>query len=230
MSYQAKAFTVAKAARSGQFEDRSFTTQSTNIYRDSFKRLFDIALVLLLAPIAVPLIAIFVLIIASTGASPFYSQRRIGKDGVVFDMLKIRTMVPNAKECLEAYLAMNPAAREEWDCKQKLQDDPRITPIGKILRKSSLDELPQLWNVLRGDMSIIGPRPMMEEQKSLYPGRAYYKMRPGITGPWQVSDRNATTFAARAQFDNDYYDNLTLASDVSILAKTVSVVLRCTGC
>lgn len=229
MTTHVKEFTAAETATTGQFRQHSAAAQPSKIYRDRFKRVFDIILVVVIAPIAVPLIAVFVLAIASTGATPFFRQRRIGKDGAAFEILKIRTMVPNAKERLEAYLANNPEARVEWNSSQKLKDDPRVTSIGKLLRKSSLDELPQLWNVLRGDMSIVGPRPMMEDQKALYPGRAYYALRPGITGPWQVSDRNATTFAARAQFDKNYYDSLTLKTDLSILVKTVGVVLRCTG-
>ncbi len=229
MTTHVKEFAAAETASVGQFHHHSIAAQPSRLYRDRFKRFFDIALVLLMAPIAAPMIAIFVLITAATGASPFFRQRRIGKDGRVFEMLKIRTMVPNAQERLEAHLAASPKARAEWNSTQKLKDDPRITPVGKFLRKSSLDELPQLWNVLRGDMSIVGPRPMMEGQKALYPGQAYYALRPGITGPWQVSDRNATTFAARAQFDTNYYETLTLKTDLSILVKTVGVVLRCTG-
>ncbi len=138
-------------------------------------------------------------------------------------------MVPNAEERLESHLAASPQTREEWDSTQKLKNDPRITSTGKFLRKSSLDELPQLWNVLTGDMSLVGPRPMMENQESLYPGTAYYALRPGVTGSWQVSDRNETTFAGRAKFDTEYYYSLSLATDLKILARTVNVVLRATG-
>ena len=104
-----------------------------------------------------------------------------------------------------------------------------MTRVGRLLRKSSFDELPQLWNVLKGDMSLVGPRPMMPEQTSLYPGRAYYQMRPGITGFWQVSERNQSTFAARAGHDTAYANRVSLVTDVSVLAATVSVVLRGTG-
>ena len=99
-----------------------------------------------------------------------------------------------------------------------------------MLRRTSLDELPQLWNVLKGDMSIVGPRPMMMDQQSLYPGSAYYELRPGITGSWQVSDRNNTSFAERARYDSDYLDRLSLQEDASIIFRTVGVVLRGTGC
>ncbi|MDE9451646.1 sugar transferase [Aliiroseovarius sp. Z3] len=202
---------------------------SVRPYRDRFKRLFDIAFVVAAAPIAIPLIGIMLLLAALDGGKPFYRQRRIGKDGRIYNMVKIRSMVKNADQRLEAYLDSNPEARAEWDSTQKLKNDPRITKIGKFLRKSSMDELPQLWNVLMGDMSIVGPRPMMEDQKTLYPGAAYYAMRPGITGPWQVSDRNETTFAQRATFDTKYYYELSLKKDLEILSQTVGVVLRCTG-
>ena len=199
-------------------------------YRTRGKALFDYFLVLLAIPVALPLIAIFALLVAIGGGSPFYTQRRVGRNGVVFHMLKIRTMVQNADEVLAAYLASNPAARREWDTKQKLCNDPRVTRIGKILRKTSLDELPQLWNVLRGDMSLVGPRPMTTDQKSLYPGQAYYEMRPGITGSWQVSDRNQSSFADRAIFDEKYYRNTSFKADISLLCQTIGVVFRGTGC
>lgn len=198
-------------------------------YKTHFKRVFDILFVMAAAPIALPLVGLMALFVMFDGASPFYHQRRVGRSGRVFRMLKIRTMVPNAHARLESHLASDPLARAEWDSTQKLKKDPRITLVGKILRKSSLDELPQLWNVLRGDMSIVGPRPMMEEQMPLYPGTEYYAMRPGITGPWQVSDRNETTFAGRAMYDAEYYNSLSLKTDLTLLARTVGVVLRCTG-
>lgn len=191
--------------------------------------MFDVLFVLALAPIAVPVIAIIALVAALDGASPFYRQPRVGRQGRVFGMLKIRTMVPDAHDRLEAHLASDPLARTEWDSTQKLKDDPRITPVGKVLRKSSLDELPQLWNVLRGEMSIVGPRPIMADQTDLYPGTEYYSLRPGITGSWQVSDRNETTFAERARYDAEYDRTLSFKTDLSILARTVGVVLRCTG-
>ncbi|MEO0566873.1 MAG: sugar transferase [Pseudomonadota bacterium] len=194
-----------------------------------FKRVLDITLVILAAPFALPLVLLMALLVARDGSSPFFLQRRVGRNGEIFNLVKIRTMVKDAEAKLESYLEANPEARAEWDSTQKLKDDVRITGVGKFLRKSSLDELPQLWNVLRGDMSLVGPRPMMEDQKPLYPGSAYYAMRPGITGLWQISDRNQSTFAARAEFDADYFNSLSLKTDMSILARTVSVVLRCTG-
>lgn len=210
---------------------QDFYVADSNIkpYRDGLKRVFDIAFVIALAPIALPLIGLMMLLACLDGANPFYRQSRVGKDGRSYKMVKIRSMVPNADQRLEAYLDANPEARAEWDSTQKLKNDPRITRIGKFLRKSSMDELPQLWNVLVGDMSIVGPRPMMDSQKSLYPGAAYYAMRPGITGAWQVSDRNESTFAQRATFDTKYYYDMSFVKDLEILKNTVGVVLRCTG-
>lgn len=203
--------------------------QRLNLYKLCFKRILDISLVLLALPIALPVMVVMALLVARDGSSPFFRQKRVGQNGKIFSLLKIRTMVPDAEARLEDYLASNKEARQEWNSTQKLKNDVRITSAGKFLRKSSLDELPQLWNVLKGDMSLVGPRPMMEDQKPLYPGSAYYALRPGITGLWQISDRNQSTFAARAKFDADYYNRLSLKTDLSILARTVSVVLRCTG-
>lgn len=203
--------------------------QAGRLYRNGVKRALDILLVLLSLPVTLPPVLIMALLAARDGASPFFLQKRVTKNGRAFNMVKIRTMVPDAEDRLAAHLAKDPAARREWDETQKLKDDPRITRIGRLLRKTSLDELPQLWNVLKGDMSLVGPRPMMVDQQELYPGRAYYALRPGITGSWQVSDRNQGTFAGRAKFDADYYANLSFATDLSILLRTVAVVVRGTG-
>jgi lipopolysaccharide/colanic/teichoic acid biosynthesis glycosyltransferase len=138
-------------------------------------------------------------------------------------------MVPDAHEKLEAYLATDPEARAEWDATQKLKRDPRITTVGRIIRKTSIDELPQLFNVLKGDMSVVGPRPFMVDQQALYHGRRYYDLRPGLTGFWQISDRNECNFAQRAHFDTAYYRSVSLKTDLAVIARTVSVVLRCTG-
>lgn len=198
-------------------------------YRAFGKRAFDILFVVLTSPIGLLCVIGAALATSLGGQFPFYWQKRVGMGGKVFYMLKIQTMVPDADAVLKAHLAQNPAARAEWAEKQKLEDDPRITRFGHILRKTSMDEMPQLWNVLKGDMSIVGPRPMMMDQRSLYPGQAYYALRPGITGLWQISDRSEGSFAGRAIFDAEYNQELTLKRDLSILAQTVGVVLRCTG-
>lgn len=199
------------------------------LYRRTFKRMIDVAFVLLIAPFVLPMVLALCVLIALDGSSPFYTQLRVGKGGRTFRLWKLRSMVPDADERLARHLADNEAARMEWNAYQKLASDPRITTLGLALRKTSFDELPQLWNVLKGDMSLVGPRPMMPEQRDLYPGHAYYALRPGVTGPWQVSDRNTATFAQRAEFDTAYERNVSFATDVRLLIATVGVVLRGTG-
>ncbi|MCB2114970.1 MAG: sugar transferase [Rhodobacteraceae bacterium] len=199
------------------------------LYRNYIKRLFDIAAVLASSIIVLPVVLVLAMIVATDGSSPFYWNDRVGKGGRTFRMLKLRTMVPNADAMLQEYLDRNAEARLEWDSTQKLKTDPRITRIGRILRKTSIDELPQLWNVLIGDMSLVGPRPMMPNQRSLYHGLAYYALRPGVTGPWQISDRNESAFSKRAEFDSQYDATVSLGVDLRILFATVAVVFRGTG-
>lgn len=199
------------------------------LYMDGLKRWLDIALILITLPIVLPVTLLLMGFVALDGHSPIYVQRRIGRGGRVFRMVKIRTMVPGADALLQHHLDADPEARREWNESQKLRSDPRITRIGGVLRKCSLDELPQLWNVLKGDMSLVGPRPMMVEQKALYPGTAYFELRPGLTGLWQISERNESSFAARAGFDARYLAALSLRLDLAILFRTVTVVLRGTG-
>jgi lipopolysaccharide/colanic/teichoic acid biosynthesis glycosyltransferase len=189
----------------------------------------DICLTILLAPIAVPLIAFAALLIAMDGHNPFYSQQRVGKDGREFRIWKLRTMVHRADALLETYLAENPAARQEWNSTQKLKQDPRITKVGGLLRKISFDELPQLWNVFNGTMSLVGPRPMMLCQRDVYHGNSYYNLRPGITGLWQISDRNEADFLERVYYDDVYDRTVSLKTDLAVLIATVGVVLRGTG-
>lgn len=200
------------------------------VYKAGLKRALDLLLVSLAAAAVLPLVAVFALIIfLADGKSPFYSQERVGRDRRVFRMWKLRSMVVDADAALAAHLEANPAARAEWDRHQKLRNDPRITPVGRFIRKTSLDELPQLWNVLTGDMSLVGPRPIMTCQVGLYPGTAYYRLRPGLTGFWQVSSRNRSTFVERARFDRLYEMRLSLATDIAVILRTVRVVLRGTG-
>ncbi len=193
------------------------------------KRGLDIAVTLLLAPFALLVVGILALLIRMDGGKAFYCQQRVGKDGRLFNFWKLRTMVPDAKQRLQEHLSLNPAARAEWDLTQKLANDPRVTKLGRLLRKFSVDELPQLFNVLRGDMSLVGPRPMMPEQRQHYHETAYFGMRPGITGLWQVSERNACTFAERARHDTRYATSMSFATDVRILLMTFAVVFRGTG-
>ncbi|MDK1374006.1 MULTISPECIES: sugar transferase [unclassified Sinorhizobium] len=193
------------------------------------KRGFDILATLIIGPLALAIIGVLALLIRLDGEKAFFCQPRLGKGGRVFKLWKLRTMVPDAERRLEEYLEANPPARVEWDQTQKLQNDPRVTSLGKYLRKYSIDELPQLLNVLLGDMSLVGPRPMLPEQRPNYPGSAYFTLRPGITGLWQVSERNMSTFAQRAIYDTRYAGIVSFGTDLSILSRTIFVVVRGTG-
>lgn len=183
----------------------------------------------MIAPAALLAIGILALLVRLDGSSAFYRQPRIGMGGRTFMLWKLRTMVPQAERKLESYLAAHPQARLAWNQSQKLRDDPRVTAIGRYLRKYSLDELPQLLNVLLGDMSLVGPRPILPEQRQLYDGTAYYRLRPGLTGLWQIGKRNEATFAERAIIDTEYFNRMSLFTDIRILSKTPIVVLKGTG-
>lgn len=202
---------------------------SSGFYRSVVKRVLDIALVAVSAPIVLPTVGLLALMIRRDGSPVFYGQKRIGRDGEIFTCWKLRTMVVDADSKLEAYLDSDTDARIEWEETQKLKNDPRITAFGRFLRKTSLDELPQLWNIFVGEMSLVGPRPMMPSQQAMYHGTAYYDMAPGLTGYWQISERNESTFASRVGFDNRYARELTLGTDLKILFRTIGVVLRGTG-
>lgn len=222
------------AVRSHSYADKAdsgigHVPAATGLYRTVGKRFFDIVVVLLAAPFIVFFVGVLALFVARDGGKPFYSQKRVGQNGRIYTMWKMRSMVIDADDRLEQHLMRIPAARVEWDSTQKLKCDPRITAFGRFLRRSSMDELPQLWNVLIGDMSLVGPRPMMPCQRNLYSGTDYYDLRPGITGSWQVSARNESTFAARAEFDAQYNAELSAMTDIRLLLATVRVVMRGTG-
>jgi lipopolysaccharide/colanic/teichoic acid biosynthesis glycosyltransferase len=210
---------------------RSTSKKGFSPYRNFFKRALDVAAVVASAPFTLPVIGLCTLALCFEGGTPFYRQARLGRGGKTFSILKLRSMVKNADDVLEEYLASDPAMRAEWDSLQKLKKDPRVTRVGAFLRATSLDELPQLWNVLKGDMTLVGPRPMMPEQEEMYGDmRAYVAVRPGITGLWQVSARNGNTFRYRNEVDATYERSLSFVKDFKILLKTVGVVLRRTGC
>ncbi|MEO1688860.1 MAG: sugar transferase, partial [Pseudomonadota bacterium] len=190
------------------------------------------ALALLILPfVAGAVLVISALVFIRDGASPFFGHVRVGRGGRLFRCWKVRSMVPNAEAKLEAYLAEHPDAAEEWGAYHKLTDDPRITPVGEVLRKTSLDELPQLWNVIKGEMSFVGPRPVTPDELEKYgPGRnGYCAMRPGITGLWQVSGRNEVTYDERVQLDMKYLRDVSFWKDLSIILRTALVVVRPTG-
>ena len=206
-------------------------TAPGGLYHSYGKRAFDIVLALAVLPVAAALVGLFALVLLIKGESPFYSQKRLGRGGQIFTIWKLRTMRADADDLLAAILARDPALREEWNRTQKLKSDPRVTALGAFLRKSSIDELPQVINVLMGQMSMIGPRPMMPQQQGLYGPNlpVYLTMRPGISGQWQVTERNNADFQRRAQIDADYAANLTFGRDLSIVVQTVRTILHSTG-
>ena len=196
------------------------------------KRVLDLAMILAGAVLVFPLMALVSLLIKVGSPGPvFYCQQRIGRDGRRFQAWKFRTMVQNAEGVLESYLNSNAEYRAEWDRDHKLRNDPRVTRVGSWLRKTSLDELPQLWNVLRGEMSLVGPRPIVDAEIDKYSESfaQYVKVIPGITGLWQVSGRNDTTYAERVALDSFYARNWSPWLDLFILACTIKVVLRREG-
>ena len=198
----------------------------------STKRVFDIALasfgILLFAPL---LVACFLLTVATSRGPALFRHKRVGFGGRSFGCLKFRTMVPDASERLRQYLAANPSAAAEWAANHKLRYDPRVTAVGAFLRKTSLDELPQLFNVLRGDMSLVGPRPVTEEELVKYgaAANAYLACRPGISGLWQVSGRSTTSYQKRVACDTFYARNWSLFLDVKILIVTIPALLFSDG-
>jgi Undecaprenyl-phosphate galactose phosphotransferase WbaP len=192
------------------------------------KRVMDLGFCVALAPLVIPILAIISIVIAAESGYPvFFCQKRIGHDGRVFCIWKFRTMVRNAAEVLEQALVGDPDLQREWTENHKLRKDLRITQVGKILRKTSLDELPQLWNVMKGEMSLVGPRPIVQEEVAKYKESysLYVKTIPGLTGLWQVSGRNQTTYAERVAYDAYYVRNWSVWMDVYLLAKTVNVIL-----
>ena len=212
------------------------TTQTIGLERDR-KAFFPIAkraLDIIAAGLGLVLLSPFFLIVAlmvrADGGPAFFAHQRVGRGGKLFGCLKFRSMVIDSQARLEALLANDPAARAEWEATRKLKNDPRITPIGRFLRSTSLDELPQLINVLRGEMSLVGPRPVQEAEIDRYYGASaahYMAVRPGITGLWQVSGRSETSYESRVALDVAYVSRPSLLADLSILLRTpVAVVSR----
>ena len=195
-------------------------------------RAIDIVVALVALLVALPVLILLALVIwLQDGGSPIFVHRRIGRHGVVFPCLKLRSMVIDSDRVLTRLLATDPVAAAEWARDQKLRVDPRITPLGAFLRKSSLDELPQLFNVLVGQMSLVGPRPIVASEIKRY-GRYfeyYCLVRPGITGLWQVSGRNNTSYRRRVAIDTVYCRSKSLVTDLFILGRTVPAVLSQRG-
>lgn len=196
------------------------------------KRVFDLLFVLILSPIIFFLLIFISSIIKITSKGPvIFSQIRVGKDGKLFKMYKFRTMHENAEKILFELLEKDPQIKREWLEKRKLKNDPRITKVGRFLRKTSLDELPQFINVIKGEMSLVGPRPYLpsEIQEISEFSEIILSVNPGITGLWQVNGRSDTSFRERIILDLQYIGNISLILDLKILIKTVKVVLRGDG-
>ncbi|MGF9692460.1 MULTISPECIES: sugar transferase [unclassified Rhizobium] len=196
------------------------------------KRAFDVTTAMIAIVVFSPLLLmIMALVKFSDGGSIFYGHKRVGHNGRYFKCLKFRTMVVNGDEVLRRYLQNDPEAAKEWRATRKLKHDPRVTTIGTVLRKLSLDELPQLINILRGDMSIVGPRPVVDEELTLYDSFAVYYLqtRPGLTGLWQISGRNDVSYESRIAFDTQYVQNWSLLRDISIIVKTIPAVCMSRG-
>lgn len=196
----------------------------------ALKRTLDVVGSVALAVLFAPLVIVASLVLARTGPV-IYRHKRVSQGGKVFECLKFRTMIPDADRVLHELLATDDQLKAEWRQSHKLRDDPRVTPIGRFLRRTSLDELPQLWNVLRGEMSLVGPRPITREELLRY-GRssaAYLSAKPGITGLWQISGRNDTDYGRRIALDVYYVRNRNLLLDLYILTKTVRVVVSGDG-
>ncbi|MBC8050705.1 MAG: sugar transferase [Chitinophagales bacterium] len=195
----------------------------------AWKRAMDISIagvaIIALAPLV--LIAA-VLVLVAMGRPVLFIQNRVGFGGRTFRCMKFRSMVSDAGARLEAHLAENPVAAAEWKTSQKLTNDPRVTRLGLMLRKSSLDELPQLFNILKGDMSCVGPRPITPSEVMRYGRHAaeYVKVRPGLTGLWQVSGRSSASYKRRVTLDRVYVRRLSMLADIMILLKTPPAVLR----
>ena len=205
----------------------STRNRSLYFYR-LFKKFFDLLFSLLFLIFSLPFFIIISLLIKLSSRGPiFYSQERIGKNNIPFRCIKFRTMYPEAKDILENILMQDENLKKEFEQTHKLKNDPRITIIGKLLRKTSLDELPQFINVLKGEMSIVGPRPIVKDEKKKY-GKNLKKVlsiKPGITGLWQVSGRNNLTYKKRVSLDLNYVSNYNLFMDIRILIRTFGVIL-----
>lgn len=200
--------------------------------RQAYKRVIDVLGSAVGGALILPILALLVVtIMLDSKGNPFFGHTRIGRNGKKFRAWKFRSMVPDAETRLQAYLKAHPELRSEWEQTQKLQDDPRVTRVGRFLRKYSLDELPQLWNVLVGEMSMVGPRPIVADEVSKY-GDAYplYKaVRPGMTGYWQVSGRSDTDYANRVELDSFYVRNWSVWLDIVIILRTFKVVIKGDG-
>lgn len=203
-----------------------------NVIYHVIKKVFDMicAIIGCLILIPIALVVKVITLLSKDTKSIFYKQKRIGKDGRAIYIYKFRSMVPNADEVLKELLK-NPIYKEEWDLNQKFEKDPRITKIGNLLRKTSLDEVPQFINVLKGDMSMIGPRPLVEGELDNHSGNHYLyeSVKPGITGWWAANGRSATTYEDRLSLEYYYVRNQSVSLDIKCIYRTIKAVINKTG-
>lgn len=226
-----------ESLRAGRIADPAFEAARQGLpiagFRyNTLKPLIDLGLVLLSLPIALPLgLVVAALVRISSRGPVLYRHRRIGRYQKPIDVWKFRTMYEDSDSLLEQHLSSNAKAREEWVRTHKLRNDPRVTPIGHLLRKTSLDEIPQLLNVLAGEMSLVGPRPIVDEEQPKYGNhfRTYTYVMPGITGLWQVSGRCDVDYPERVRMDVEYVQRWSLWMEMKILVKTVRVILHRKG-
>ena len=197
------------------------------------KRYFDVSAALSSILFWLPLLCLIAIAVKLADGGPvLYRHRRVGRNGKAFECFKFRTMFVDADAALHRHLTANPDAAREWKENQKLKTDPRITPLGAVLRKTSLDELPQLFNIVRGEMSLVGPRPIVLNEVTKY-GECithYMRARPGLTGAWQISGRNDVDYGRRVWLDTEYVENWSFWHDLAIIASTFRVVLTSRGC
>ena len=223
---------LISAADSASAEGSGLETAKPNVslYTQYGKRMFDLAFAILLLPLLLPIMLVIALGMAHKGKIIF-GHRRVGRGGKEFTCYKFRSMTTDANKRLAELIATNPEARSEWERNHKLKNDPRVTRVGRVLRRTSLDELPQLWNVIRGDLSFVGPRPVTRSELVKY-GRhtqAYLSVRPGITGPWQVTGRDANSYPNRVLQDAAYIASINFAWDAKIIAQTAFVPFKLAG-
>jgi exopolysaccharide production protein ExoY len=220
------------------FRSRSGTStvwlgEQPTVVGGSVKRAFDFSGALIAILLLLPLFCLIALVIKLWDRGPvLYRHRRVGLNGKVFDCLKFRSMIVDAETVLSCHLAADAEAAREWEEIRKLKQDPRISPLGFTMRKTSIDELPQLLNILKGDMSFVGPRPIVADEMPKYgPSiRHYFSARPGLTGPWQISGRNDVDYPTRVALDREYVQAWSLWRDLAIIAKTARIVVTSRGC
>lgn len=237
MLTEGKLIMVDYAHSFGQSNSPCYAEQSRHksvdhsFYRRTGKRVLDCVFTLAFIPLIGVVVLFLWLIIRRDGGPGFFGHTRVGQDGRKFRCWKLRTMSANAEDALQDYLASNPEAARDWERDRKLKHDPRVTKFGAFLRKTSLDELPQFWNVLMGDMSIVGPRPIVTAELEKYGSdkSGYLSMKPGVTGLWQVSGRNSVSYAERVGMDMVYQSRMSFGLDAVIVIRTVFTVIYRTG-